>query len=320
MKRYLITRALRKIYTFFFKPPTICNSFVEYRDQEANDLVRERIIHSEENGLLVAKFGTYELSCVNFFSRDKIRIADKIEMIKGTTELRKECIIPPLCSNAGFFPQDENLIRQFSELMLQDCSQIDILGSYIYEEKYRENELKDAIKVNLNGYYAPFLWKNPWSSALKDKRVLVIHPFTESIKMQYAKRELLFTDKSVLPAFKSLETIRAVQTIAGNTPDKEFNNWFDALYYMENEIDKKEFDIALIGCGAYGLPLAAYIKRKGKIAIHLAGWTQMLFGIYGNRWIHDQPEFSRFINEYWIRPSMDECPHNKDSIENGCYW
>ena len=30
--------------------------------------------------------------------------------------------------------------------------------------------------------------------------------------------------------------------------------------YMKNEIAAKDFDIALIGCGAYGMPLAAYVK------------------------------------------------------------
>ena len=66
--------------------------------------------------------------------------------------------------------------------------------------------------------------------------------------------------------------------------------------------------------------LAAHAKRNGKIAIHLAGWTQMLFGIYGNRWIEDQPEYHRFVNEYWIRPSEKERPDNVDKVENACYW
>lgn len=49
-------------------------------------------------------------------------------------------------------------------------------------------------------------------------------------------------------------------------------------------------------------------------------WTQMLFGIYGNRWIKDQPEFKKYINEYWTRPSIDERPKNVEKVEGGCYW
>ncbi|MBD4336261.1 hypothetical protein GUH15_09405, partial [Xanthomonas citri pv. citri] len=77
-------------------------------------------------------------------------------------------------------------------------------------------------------------------------------------------------------------------------------DWFEALEYMESEISKMDFDIALIGCGAYGMCLAAHVKRMGKTAIHLAGWTQMLFGVYGKRWVEDQPEYAKFINQFWI--------------------
>ena len=44
---------------------------------------------------------------------------------------------------------------------------------------------------------------------------------------------------------------------------------------------KFDFDVALIGCGAYGFPLAAKLKTAGKQAIHLGGVLQALFGIKG---------------------------------------
>lgn len=40
-----------------------------------------------------------------------------------------------------------------------------------------------------------------------------------------------------------------------------FSTWFDALDYMCGECEKIDFDIALLGCGAYGYPLAAHIKK-----------------------------------------------------------
>ena len=54
-----------------------------------------------------------------------------------------------------------------------------------------------------------------------------------------------------------------------------------ALNYMFDEAMKKNFDVAIIGCGAYGFPLAAKLKQAGKIVIHLGGATQLLFGIIG---------------------------------------
>ena len=90
---------------------------------------------------------------------------------------------------------------------------------------------------------------------------------------------------------------------------------------MIEECKKMEFDVAIIGCGAYGYPLAAEIKRMGKVAIHLGGATQILFGIIGNRWEKDHPEFCRkFVNDAWVRPMDKEKIQNAGSVENACYW
>lgn len=116
-----------------------------------------------------------------------------------------------------------------------------------------------------------------------------------------------------MPEF-DLQIMRSVQSIAGNPSG--FETWFDALAYMEEEIEKRDFDIALLGCGAYGFNLAAHIKRMGKKAVHLGGFLQILFGIIGKRWEGKYP----FENEHWIRPLESDKPKGADSIENGCYW
>ena len=41
-------------------------------------------------------------------------------------------------------------------------------------------------------------------------------------------------------------------------------SWFDALDKMYKDIRELDFDVAIVGCGAYGLPLAAKIKSLGK--------------------------------------------------------
>ena len=99
---------------------------------------------------------------------------------------------------------------------------------------------------------------------------------------------------------------------------------------MKKEIDSKEYDICLIGCGAYGFPLAAHIKRKGKKAVHLGGALQLLFGIKGKRWENPNygvkewgipyGSYSTLINQYWISPNQNEKPTNANQVENGCYW
>ena len=176
--------------------------------------------------------------------------------------------------------------------------------------------MKNAVRVNLNGLYAPFFYKNPWTKVLRGKRVLVVHPFSIEIEEQYKKRTLLWENSDVLPDFE-LITYKAIQSIQYN--EMLLKDWFEALEKMEKDISKIDFDIAIIGCGAYGMPLASYVKNLGKQAIHLAGWVQILFGIIGKRW-EDIPEVSKFFNEYWIRPYPTSVPKNSNKIENGCYW
>ena len=84
-------------------------------------------------------------------------------------------------------------------------------------------------------------------------------------------------------------------------------------------IDDVDFDIAIIGAGAYGLPLCSYVKLKGKKAIHMGGATQILFGIKGMRW--DSHEYiSKLYNENWIRANSEETPINSNKVEGGSYW
>ena len=160
------------------------------------------------------------------------------------------------------------------------------------------------------------------------QKVVVVHPFAETIEQQYLKREFLFNNKEVLPNFKSLNVIKAVQTLGEG--DTRFKDWFEALDYMKTEIDKMDYDVCLIGCGAYGFHLAAHVKRSGKKGIHLGGALQLLFGIKGKRW--EDPNYgvkewgipsglySNLMNEYWVRPGENDRPKNAEKVEGACYW
>ncbi len=218
-------------------------------------------------------------------------------------------------TNAGFFPNTNSMMSRFSDLMFGILSEIDIITIF------REVESL-AVKHNCIKIKAPYLepfWNNePWTAQLNGKKVLVIHPFAESIHRQYAKRELLFDNKDILPEFASLTIIKAVQSIGGET--NGYKSWFDALHYMEDEIDKVDYDVALIGCGAYGMPLAAHCKKMGKKAVHLGGALQLLFGIRGNRWETEQDIYKQFMNEHWVRPLENERPNAAQNVENACYW
>ena len=321
MRKHFFFRALRKV----MRKTPYTSDYQNYVGQNANDYIFSRVTDSLEShsGLMICKFGTIELDnyVCNTLNKGRITIKNYADALKGEYSVHKEEAFHKLCHNAGFFPEDISLLQKYCDLVKEDISQIDILGSYIIAEKYINHLLNfDCTKVDLDGFYAPFLWKNPWTAALKGKKVVVIHPFADSIKSQYDKRDKLFSNKDTLPEFGSLVVIKAVQSIANNKRGLPYSNWFEALKHMEMQLDSYDYDAVIVGCGAYGMHLCAHAKRNNKVAIQLAGWTQMLFGIYGNRWLIDQPEYSRFINDYWIRPSENERPVGAESVEKGAYW
>lgn len=215
----------------------------------------------------------------------------------------------------GFFPTTEANLNRFGTLMLEDTRQVDILGSWLTGEAKLAHRLQHVQRAELK-YLEPYFSTNPWSQALEGKTVLVVHPFEASIQHQFNRRQLLFADSRILPSF-TLKTIKAVQSLAGGNGG--FTDWFAALEWMKNKMDSIAYDVAIIGCGAYGLPLAAHAKRQGKVGIHLGGATQVLFGIKGARW-EERPEFSAMMNEYWVKPLEEERPAGAEKVEGACYW
>lgn len=219
---------------------------------------------------------------------------------------------------SGFFPKKAELIDYFTDFMLERIPEVDLLGiwhpsmeEYIIDTYMPNTSLTRLIALE------PYYYDEPWTKCLEGKKVLVVHPFTESIQSQYERRDKLFLNKNILPQFE-LKTLKAVQTLAG-TKDNRFRTWFEAYDYMKNMMYEIDYDIAILGCGAYGMPLAIDAKRAGKQAIHLGGATQILFGIKGNRWDCYQPVASLY-NDAWIRPSEDEKIENGNKVENNCYW
>ncbi len=305
---------LRKVVLLFITPEAKLQSEFSYSNQDASDCIH-RFLESDKPAM-IARFGSVELSCVADYV-SPVNFKNCVNYII-TTSIHlgySKSTIKAMENNAGFFPVTNENLDKFSQLMLDCMSKVDILGSWREDELIFEKVLINAIKVPL-GDLEPYFHKKPWTEVLKGKKILVIHPFEESIIKQYEKRSLLFDDKRILPDFE-LNTIKAVQSIAGNSCD--FDTWFDALDYMKQEIDKQDFDIAIIGCGAYGFPLAAYVKSVGKKAIHLGGSTQILFGIKGKSW-EERDDFKQLFNDSWIYPNTNEKPKNANNVEGGRYW
>lgn len=276
-------------------------------EQEGHEVVRATL--ARNSPCLIARLGSVELSCLHYYLTKRKKHKPYTERIRR-----------PMANPAGFFPVDDSSLDAFAELYLQVLPQVDTMGVWFntYESAVCNEYCPKADLVELC-CLEPFRYQKPWSSLLEGKKVLVLHPFAASIERQYREnRERLFPSPEVLPEFE-LATIKAVQSIRGTRVD--FPSWFDAYRHMCDQIAAADFDICIIGAGAYGLPLAAFAKGLGKQAIHLGGVTQILFGIKGARWEREYADSTaKLFNEHWIRPQESETPVNKDQIEKGCYW
>jgi hypothetical protein len=283
-----------------------------YCGDEGSDLVYRLL--SQNKPCLIARFGWLELETLIAYLR-----CCQEKRVSFSADLKNK-----MCVNAGFFPPDDSKLARFSYELLKIFPETDILGvtnnrgdEEIVAKYASDIKLVETSCIGDN----VALQSNPWTRYFKGKKVLVIHPFEKSIRQQYPKRHLLFNRVEVLPEFE-LITLRPVQSAGNASRELPYADWFEALDEMCGQIQKIDFEIALIGAGAYGFFLGAFCKKLGKQAIHIGGALQLLFGIKGSRWEKQYPpEFGeRLFNKHWIYPAQEERPIGAEKIEGACYW
>ncbi|MDR3686665.1 MAG: hypothetical protein P4L93_06905 [Coriobacteriia bacterium] len=261
---------------------------------------------------LVARFGSSELGCVSFYTRWR---RGRVLPVPYPASLRHV-----MRDNAGVFPVTDIVLDRFAEVFLAAVRATDVMGVWFNRNEQRvvSEFCPTARLVHLEALNVVSC-AHPWSAELAGKTVLVVHPFAKTIESQYrANRTRLFANPETLPLFQ-LKTLPAVQSAAGNPSG--YADWFAALDDMVGRIAACDFDVAVIGAGAYGLPLGAAVKAMGRQAIHLGGQTQLLFGIKGRRWeVESAEDVACHFNEYWVRPSAEETPVGAGLVEGGCYW
>lgn len=279
-----------------------------------NDLLRHAILAGKP--YCAARLGSTELAIIDFC--DRYRLQHDSDRSKLSQWLSFQSLKYRGWRGSGIFPPRGWVTDRFAREFLAALPAVDQLAVwYNHHEDRIVNKYCSRATLcelpDLEPYYHP----NPWSGALAGKRVLVVHPFAETIKSQYEQhRARLFQDPLVLPEFE-LTTLQAVQSLLATPAGHQ--NWFEALAAMQQQISRIQFDCAIIGAGAYGLPLAVYVKSLGRCAVHVAGATQILFGIKGKRW-ETHPVISKLFNEFWTRPSASETPGKAGRVESGCYW
>ena len=227
---------------------------------------------------------------------------------------------------SGLFPVRRDIYLRWADELREALHQMDILAQWQLPHIYLA-----AIEDRLLGLLAPQAYRAhrlfihplhppaPWLEDLAKLRWLVIHPFAKTIRAQLPHLGSLgFYPEASQPDL----TQRAKDTCILGCPQFSYMvppqhpDWCAALAELKKEMECLDFDIALIGAGAWSLPLAAHAKSIGRKGIHLGGTTQLLFGIRGGRF--DQWGFD--YHQGWVRPLPEETPANCRLMEEGAYW
>lgn len=192
-----------------------------------------------------------------------------------------------------FLGKQENFLN-FLEQNLNDIS--------LYSYSFIENAV-------------PFL--NSFKIFAEGKKILLITPFTRSIELQKSKLNSLFNGYQY-PNFEMLLYKTPITTNENNIPMFEqfpHNNWFETVDHMCKEISNIDFDIALLGCASYSLPLGSFIKNSmGKKVIYLGGILQLCFGVMGTRWQGYSLNFNTKEFIYPIETTQQTIEQKKDQL------
>ena len=224
-----------------------------------------------------------------------------------------------LLNNAGFFPLDRKAFYQWNITFRNAIRQINYICAWQQDSflaAYEQALIKKVAPTSCPIEYKKIVGEA--LPAISSVRWLVVSPFVKTMKQQLPRLAAIHRMPTINEALwqKIEETCQFVRCpFQSHLEPSPFRDWQEGLESLSKEILAKDFDLALIGAGAWSLPLASKIKQAGKSAIHMGGDIQLLFGIKGGRWDH-----LGLYNECWIQPEADERPQHRNRIEDGCYW
>ena len=133
-----------------------------------------------------------------------------------------------------------------------------------------------------------FVYNNPWTFALKEKRILIVSPFAHEICSQVETYELKeFYGIDLFPQC-SLSVI-------------QFSTYNDDFVLQLNDLASEDkYDIALVSVPVHGNIICSDIFNSGKSSINIGNTLPMYFGLYNSELLSENSHLIRkFINNSW---------------------
>lgn len=260
-----------------------------------------------ETPQLIARVGETEARAAAFFLTQRSTLSLNRDSYPKELKSRLKLL-------AGYFPTTDEGIDCLAKIYLNAIEAIDLHAVWTPHDAILKSAHARTIRlVDLD----PFFFEKKWTLALEGKRICVVSPFASSMQRQYGLRDKLFPT----PTIPEFDLCFAAAPMTHCESDVSGQSWVDNKNRLVEAVLRSSPEIAIIGAGAYGLPVAYALKKEGITSIVMGGSTQLLFGLRGKRWENDK-QYRRLMNEHWIRPDEDERPPGFQNFEisGGAYW
>jgi hypothetical protein len=232
--------------------------------------------------------------------------------------------------NAGLWPDSNKTLQQWAVHMEKHTlPAMDGMALWWYKEHEESTVQMYAAQAHTErGLDWMNPWMDPWTLSIpSDAKVCVVSPFSESIEQQMPHLNQLFGKPiwqepvpTIIPIKTGCSPVHDSTSPAAWNKSLQESGWKAAVDSLVNQVIDAGARVAIVGCGALSLPIVAALKKRGIIAIHTGGVTQVIFGIRGGRWLND-PDYKHLMDSpLWTNPTESEIPIHAKKIEKGCYW
>lgn len=280
---------------------------------EAGPAIEKILQHP--HGLIYGKLGTTELQALEYSDR-RIRS----NWLPGATWHRQA---RRLFIDSGVFPEDRDEFEYFLNTYKASIQKLDAVclwqdqGSYLqaYETAFVDDVCPGAALIKPAVFWPFSIYEH-----LQGVRLLIVSPFVRTMQAQVDRLPDVFSGRGWANSLKDMRhRCKFVRCPFFSYMEKTpFTSWREGLDRITEAILRHQFDLALIGAGAWSLPLLANLKKEGRKGIHTGGTTQLFFGIRGKRW--DVQKGYKIFNANWIHPLPEDTPGGHLRKEEGCYW
>lgn len=235
----------------------------------------------------------------------------------------------------GVFPADVGFYLRYNDFYMSHVRNLDCIGLYLNDwDVVMEKPIIDFYQLqNKFIYYADQQpdralddeERHCYLPYFRDKKILIVCPFGKLLRDRAEKETFEGVWSKINKKWFYPEGVEALEFPYGfaRATQERYETVFDLCDEIINEIEKRPFDVALIGAGGLAIPIASHIKNMGKIGLDMGGHLQIIFGVIGQKWRNLVEWQESYYNKWWIDMPAEYKPEEDACFEYGqpgAFW